>query len=152
MKSCWFSWEVLLRSHKIKYQNKKCKKVEPLPFMHLLNGMFYKIIKIRCQQIWTKPQYHMMEVLRLLTYHYSFRNFSESILCSRWERFVGQNLIYSRKGRQHIQQSDQVLKEKKSSTKHFNSGGRECLMLFQKYQKRYWKQLSSNYWSRDGGI
>lgn len=79
-----------------------------------------------------KPQYHMMEVLRLLTYHYSFRNFSESILCSRWERFVGQNLIYSRKGRQHIQQSDQVLKEKKSSTKHFNSGGRKCLMLFQK--------------------
>lgn len=104
-------------------------------FMHLLNGMFYKIIKIRCQQIWTKPQYHMMEVLRLLTYHYSFRNFSESILCSRWERFIGQNLIYSRKGWQHIQQSDQVLREKKSSTKHFNSGRRKCLCCFKNTRK-----------------
>lgn len=53
----------------------------------------------------------MIEVLRLLTYHYSFGDFPESILCSRWERFIGQNLIYSRKGRQYIQQSDQVLRE-----------------------------------------
>lgn len=77
----------------------------------------------------------MIKVLRLLTYHYSFGDFPESILCSRWERFIGQNLIYSRKGRQHIQQSDQVLKEKKSSTKHFNSGGRKCLCCFKNTRK-----------------
>lgn len=61
----------------------------------------------------------MIEVLRLLTYHYSFGDFPESILCSRWERFIGQNLIYSRKGRQYIQQSDQVLREKKKFHKTF---------------------------------
>lgn len=61
----------------------------------------------------------MIEVLRLLTYHYSFGDFPESILYSRWERFIGQNLIYSRKGRQYIQQSDQVLREKKKFHKIF---------------------------------
>lgn len=73
----------------------------------------------------------MIEVLRLLTYHYSFGDFPESILCSRWERFIGQNLIYSRKGRQYIQQSDQVLREKKSFTKYLNSDGRQCLMQYE---------------------